>query len=67
MTVVNYSLCVRTHARTPFSVLKFAKTIVNDDHQDATFLACLFIPNQLHMFREMSSPIVTSTGLYLQL
>ena len=41
--------------------------IVNDDQQDATILAYLFIPNQLYMFRVMSSPIVRSTWLYLQL
>ena len=34
---------------------------VNDDQQDATILACLFIPNQLYMFRAMSSPIIRST------
>jgi hypothetical protein len=33
--------------------------IVNDDQQDATILAYLFIPNQLYMFRAMYSPIVT--------
>jgi len=27
--------------------------IVNDDQQDATILAYLFIPNQLYMFRAM--------------
>ena len=41
--------------------------IVNDDQQDATILAYLFIPNQLYMFRAMSSPIFRSTWLYLQL
>ena len=40
--------------------------IVNDDQQDATILSYLFIPNQLYMFRAMSSPIVRSTSLYLQ-
>ena len=30
-------------------------TIVNDDQRDATILAYLFIPNQLYMFRTMSS------------
>ena len=40
--------------------------IVNDDQQDATILAYLFIPNQLYMFRAMSSPIIRSTWLYLQ-
>jgi len=38
--------------------------IVNDDQQDATILAYLFIPNQLYMFRAMSSPIIRSTWLY---
>ena len=33
---------------------------------NATILACLFIPNQLYMFRAMSSPIIRSTWLYLQ-
>jgi len=33
----------------------------NDDQQDATTLAYLFIPNQLYMFRAMSSPIIRST------
>ena len=40
--------------------------IVNDEQQDATILAYLFVPNQLYMFRAMSSPIIRST-LYLQL
>jgi len=35
--------------------------IVNDDQQDATILAYLFIPNQLYVFRAMSSPIIWST------
>ena len=35
--------------------------IVNDDQQDANILAYLFIPNQLYMFRAMSSPIIRST------
>ena len=35
--------------------------IVNDDQEDATILAYLFIPNQLYMFRAMSSPIIRST------
>ena len=34
--------------------------IVNDDQQDATILAYLFIPNQLYLFRGMSSPIIRS-------
>ena len=37
-----------------------ASIILNDDQQDANVLAFLFIPNQLCMFREMSSPIVRS-------
>jgi len=40
--------------------------IVNDDQQDANILAHLFIPNQLYMFRAMSSHIIRSTWLYLQ-
>jgi len=40
---------------------------VHDDQQDATILAYLFIPNELYMFRAMSSPIIRSTWLYLQL
>jgi len=40
--------------------------IVNDDQQDATILAYLFFPNQLYMFRAISSPIIRSTWLYLQ-
>ena len=35
--------------------------IVNDDQQDATNLVYLFTPNQLYMFRAMSSPIIRST------
>ena len=35
--------------------------IVNDDQQDATTLAYLFVPNHLYMFRAMSSPIIRST------
>jgi len=44
-----------------------ASIIVNDDQQDATILAYVFIHNQLYMFWEMSSPIIRSTWLYLQL
>jgi hypothetical protein len=40
--------------------------IVNDDQQDETTLAYLFIPNQLYMFRAMSSSIIRSIWLYLQ-
>ena len=47
------------------TVLKIKKAIccviVNDDQQDATILAYLFVPNQLYMFRTMSSPIIRST------
>jgi hypothetical protein len=35
--------------------------IVNDDQQDATILAHLFIYSQRYMFRAMSSPIIWST------
>jgi len=35
--------------------------IVNDDQQDATILAYLFIPNQLYMFQAMSLLIIRST------
>jgi len=35
--------------------------IVNDDQQDAIILAYLFMPNQFHMFRGMSLPIIRST------
>ena len=41
--------------------------IVNGDQQDATILAYSFIPNQLYTYRLISSPIITSTSLYLQL
>jgi len=41
--------------------------IVNRDQQDATILAYLFIPNHLYMSRTMSSPIIRSNWLYLQL
>jgi len=40
---------------------RIAGIIVNDDQPDATILAYLFIPNQLYMFRSMSSPIIRST------
>ena len=43
-----------------------SSTTVNDDQQDAIILAYLFIPNQLYVFRAMSSPIIRSTWLYLQ-
>jgi len=35
--------------------------IVNDVQQDANILAYLFIPNQLYMFRVMSSTIIRGT------
>ena len=41
--------------------------IVNDDQQDATSLAHLFIPNQLYIFWAISSPIIRRMSLYLQL
>jgi hypothetical protein len=44
-----------------FSCCHSKKITVNDDHQDATILAYLFIPKQLSMFRAMSSPIIRST------
>jgi len=37
--------------------------IVNDDQQDSTILAHLFIPNQLYMFRTMSLPIIRNIWL----
>ena len=39
----------------------------NDEQQDATILVCLFISNQLYMFRAMPSLIIRNTWLYLQL
>ena len=50
----------------PRSTLVFHIINVNSDQQDATILAYLFIPNQLYMFRAMSSHIIRSTWLYLQ-
>jgi len=44
-----------------------SRTIVNDDQHDATIYVYLFIPNQLYMFRALSSSIIRSTWLYLQL
>jgi len=38
-----------------------SEMVVNVDQQDTTVLAYLFIPNQLYMFRAMSSPIIRST------
>jgi hypothetical protein len=45
------------HFQTPTVTI----TIVNDDQQDATILAYLFIRSQLYVFRAMSSPIIRST------
>ena len=39
----------------------FTSINVNDDQQDATILAYLFIPSQLYMFRAMSSPVIRTT------
>ena len=39
----------------------FLSMTVNDYQKDENILAYLFIPNQLYMFRAMSSPIVQST------
>ena len=48
----------------------YLHSVVTDDQQDANILVYLFIyifiPNQLYMFRAMSSPIIRSTLLYLQ-
>ena len=44
-----------------FMCLCIVSIIVNDDQQGATILAYLFIPNQLYMFRAMSSPTIRST------
>jgi len=38
--------------------------IVNDDRQDATLLAYLFVPSEPYMFRATCSPIIRSTWLY---
>ena len=45
----------------------FVNTIVNDDQKDATVLDYLSTLNYLYIFRAMSSPIIRSTWLYLQL
>ena len=45
---------------------RIVSIIVNDDQQDAIILTYLFIPNQLYIFRAMSSPIIRSALLYLQ-
>ena len=37
-----------------------ASVNVNDDQQDATILVYLLIPNQLYVFRAISSPIIRS-------
>ena len=65
----NYLCPSRGIARTEFQIATYltfvcpyiASIIVNDDQQDATILAYLFIPNQLYVFRAMSSPIIRST------
>jgi len=44
-----------------FQLISPLNVIVIDDQQDATILACLFIPNQLYMFQAMSLPIIRST------
>ena len=36
-------------------------TILNDDQQHATIFAYLFVPNQLYVFRALSSSIIGST------
>ena len=53
--------CKLQHFNLTFICLCIASIIVNDDQQDATVLAYLFIPNQLHTFRAISSPIIRST------
>jgi hypothetical protein len=40
--------------------------IVIDEQRGKTVLVYLFVPNQLYMFRAMSSPIIRNTWLYLQ-
>ena len=52
---------------TTFAFPLIVSIIVNNDQQDANILTYLFIPNQRYMFRVMSSPIIRSTWLYLQL
>jgi len=47
--------------------LLFSCIIANDDQQDANTLVYIFIPNKFYMFQAMSSPIIRSTCLYLQL
>jgi len=41
-------------------LVEIHSVIVNDDQQDVTILSYLFIPNQLYMFRAMSSLIIKS-------
>ena len=48
-----------------FMYPRIVNKIVIDDQQDTTILFCLFIPNQLYMFRTMFSPIFRSTWLYV--
>ena len=60
-TLIGWQLLVK------FAKIRFNfKVILNDDQQDAIILAYLFFPNQLYMFRAMSSPIISSTWPYLQ-
>ena len=56
----------RTNKLMTFVIPCIVIIIVNDDQQDATILAYLFILNELYMFRAMSSLIIRSTRLYLQ-
>jgi hypothetical protein len=41
------------------------RLILKDDQQDANILAYFFIPNQLYIFRVMSSITISSTCLHL--
>jgi len=41
--------------------LRTNSSLIAYDQQGATILVYLFIPNQLYMFRAMSSPIIRST------
>jgi len=65
---VRSKLTPYTHICLRLRPLLFSHTVqciniinVNDDQQDATILAHLLIPNQLYMFRAISSPIIRST------
>jgi len=59
--------CNKAHVICMSERYRHALRIVIDGQQDATIVICLFIPNQLYMFRAMFSPIIRSTWLYLQL